>query len=980
MKKYILTILILAFSSDLLAQGQQPNISQLIQEKIKYVTEEVLFPYGTENLINPQVYIQMVTYDEPEQGQYGIGFGAVAYCTDPSNGSRMFCSGWTTAHVVYVQYGIPKRMVLNNEPREPRRPPACGSIIDYAGRNVTEQIALDGTPFKLSYSSAFNPQIAKNRKAVVPNDFANKSYTFHKVQMALEGSSLPPQEIIYNPQSESISTFEWDGVAQNQSDNIFISRANVQISMIYNLNFGEISENLALEMSGIPVAYAPDPVNTIPENPILVVPSTVASLTGQIVIYHPEVWGMNGWTVDVHHYFDRDSLLMYAGHGEKVLYKKFKTITLQGYDGDLIAVPNKSNPDEYYVFDLQGRHLETRSVRLKKAIYKFHYDLNYRLTRIENIFGKFTDFSYVGNQLTKIVAPYGQETTISGDGQNILAVTNSLAKVHTMTYGSQNQLLTFKALDGSTTTFSYDAEGNMLSEEKDTGIVQTIANLWQNGTETLQLIHNWGAALKQEVTSLMDRDVVVFKNNVGDVVATETFFRPVGGMQQHTYVEQGISSVTTQKRHHPFWGEDVTETTAVTTELYSPAGNVTANEQVNAQYSFADSHPDSLSSLTVMQHTSQSGSSSSYMNFLNRTFQVTLPTGAVERMYYNENGQVTEVRPHSAAPTYLSYDADGRLLQTSKGTHSESYTYDAFGNVQTVTTSTGQVTSYTRDAQGKVLTTTLPNGEQVLTEYTDGGEIRRITTPGNQVHTFQMSLGDYLSAYITPSNQSTQYIYDQDKRLRRVTKPSGKYMEYTYSANGEMSELETAIGSYLYSDFDRRGRAQQITSADGIRTNMSWLGIALQSEAWFDTDGSQLGVVSYGFHADSFLLNQISLNGQTVATYEYDNQTKEMISLNNVSFSHFEQASPHFKRTTESYDHDLYVAYVAHDSQNGDKPLQTVTANVTSGENLLLDIQLERSYDGFGQASASSSLTRNSMTGLLHSYAELKPVGLSPKS
>jgi YD repeat-containing protein len=88
---------------------------------------------------------------------------------------------------------------------------------------------------------------------------------------------------------------------------------------------------------------------------------------------------------------------------------------LPGLGNDDIALPSLDG-SQLYIFDGDGRHLETRNSLTQSTILSFQYDEAGRLAAVTDEAGQQTTFNRNNaGQLTSITAPYGQETRIALD-------------------------------------------------------------------------------------------------------------------------------------------------------------------------------------------------------------------------------------------------------------------------------------------------------------------------------------------------------------------------------------------------------------------------------------------------------------------------------------------------------------------------------------------------------------------------------------
>ncbi|AGH96347.1 RHS repeat protein [Pseudobdellovibrio exovorus] len=815
---------------------------------------------------------------------------------------------------------------------------ACGSIINYAQKTVDEQIPLDGVPFYLNYSS-----FHKSRARLIEADHSmvpQISYTKIQVTVAEE----EPIEVFAssNPYKNL-----WDTVTGNTSSNIFTSKVSYEVSFIDNVLMPIIEPPLRLDIP-------------------------TWSFSKKLTVYNPEVWGLGGWTFSIHHYFDHESKTLFRGDGtisEYVQDQTLHTTTIQGVTAYI--VPNKLDPNEYFIFNGLGQHLETRLALTNTTKYKFNYAQGYKLTSIEGLYGKTTQLIYdTENKLTKIVAPYGQETLIQMQNDRIVTVTNSLQKSHHINYFLTTGLISsFQDLTGVITSFEYNAFNELTAENKNTGFYQKLLTQLEEGYRVFKLEHPWGIAKKVLFSFDSGYEVTYRADNSDSLVQSEVFSKDAEGNPSSFTTYQGQNSESIQHSPHPLFGLNIPLTTQTTKVVTEEGITSSETQHISTQYSYIGNNPLDLNTIVKTINYSNDSHTERYVtNAPEKYIWYRSPLNHDTYWYFNEAAQITRIEAPFQEAKQFTYNQDGQLIKIETGSDYENYTYDTKGYVNQISNSKNQITSFMRDSQGKVLTQTSANGEQTHYEYTDAGDLKKITTSSNQVHYFQMGLGDFLQKYITPNNKQTGYVYDTSHRLIEVTKPSGKTLEYTYSPiNGLLSSLGVSSGVYSY-EYDAHQRLQAVNSADGIRLEHKWFGSEIKQQKWYDTDNSVIATLDYNFEENRLRHNQILLNSNEIASLSYFNGLINRI--NEVNYS-FRAQNQYFE--IESWQGSFSAYYQNGKDPATDKPMQTIWGMGKDGDSEPLRIYSYRHYDNFGHASSASSLTINSNNETLQSHYELKP-------
>ncbi|MFF7278360.1 LamG-like jellyroll fold domain-containing protein [Streptomyces griseorubiginosus] len=267
----------------------------------------------------------------------------------------------------------------------------------------------------------------------------------------------------------------------------------------------------------------------------------------------------------------------------------------------------------------------------------------------------------------------------------------------------------------------------------------------------------------------------------------------------------------------------------------------------------------------------------------------TYPAGLLTRYSYDALGRtLTELDPgttnavnqsvvHTALTTN-SYDADGNTLSTAVSdttggdtTRTTSRTYDAFGQLKTVTDPEQYTTSYTYDSYGNKTGETDPDGQ--VYAYTYDADGSQLTT----------TLTNYTGSDDTPDDPAPKLLetrtYDAGGRLYTVTDAIGVTTTYAYYDNGLVEQsARTGSSGTAYVDekdtYDDAGNLTARTTANGTLTTTYTVDAADRTTATTADPGSLAQNTAYTFDADSRVLTSAQTdaagNPAQKWTYTYD--------------------------------------------------------------------------------------------------------------
>ncbi len=130
-----------------------------------------------------------------------------------------------------------------------------------------------------------------------------------------------------------------------------------------------------------------------------------------------------------------------------------------------------------FVFDGNGRHLQTVDALTGAVLYAFAYDAGGRLSSVTNVDGDVTQFNHdASGNLTAVVGPSGQQSTFTADANGYLArAADPAGQTTQFTYGSTGLLLTKLDARGNSSHYAYDTLGRLTSDQDATGASTTLA-------------------------------------------------------------------------------------------------------------------------------------------------------------------------------------------------------------------------------------------------------------------------------------------------------------------------------------------------------------------------------------------------------------------------------------------------------------------------------------------------------------------------
>ncbi|MEO0443267.1 MAG: RHS repeat-associated core domain-containing protein [Pseudomonadota bacterium] len=370
-----------------------------------------------------------------------------------------------------------------------------------------------------------------------------------------------------------------------------------------------------------------------------------------------------------------------------------------------------------------------------------------------------------------------------------------------------------------TTTYTYDANGNKLSEDGPRDDVSDITRYTYDASGNRRTVTN---ALGHQ-TQLLDYNGRGQAQRIIDANGTETLL---------TYHVRG-------------WLESVT--------VLDPAGNPALNSVTEYAY-------DKVGQIT----------------------QVTLPNGVVLNYQYDAARRLTQISNSLGERIRYTLDNAGnriqeQILDNGGGiSYTVSRAYDELSRVMDIIGAEGQLTHLDYDVNSNTTAITDPKAHTTGQGYDPLDRLRHTTDPNGGITQFSYDEQDRLSTVTDANGNTTGYRYDAFDNLTQVDSPDTGLTTHQYDqANNRIRSLDSR-GVATHYRYDALNRLSAVTFPASPAENITYTYDQTDSAGYgigrLTRVQDQSGTTRYTYDHRGNLTQKVTvLNGQAYTTqYRYD--------------------------------------------------------------------------------------------------------------
>ncbi len=210
--------------------------------------------------------------------------------------------------------------------------------------------------------------------------------------------------------------------------------------------------------------------------------------------------------------------------------------------------------------------------------------------------------------------------------------------------------------------------------------------------------------------------------------------------------------------------------------------------------------------------------------------------------------------PAAAASKTYTYDAQGQLATETNGGASRAYAYDTVGNIRSVTTDGAVIKSFGY---------TNPSWPDLLTSVTAGGTTKDILYEGQTQTSDVPSSGNPVTYY---NGKDYTFTWTKGRQLASAT-VDGKQISYTYDMSGVRSNKQVGDTTYTYTTLS--GKVMRQTWGDNNALEFVY-DDGNQPFAVIYKHGQTTELYYYVLNAQGDVSAILDSSGKLAASYDYD--------------------------------------------------------------------------------------------------------------
>uniref|UniRef100_H2YAD0 EGF-like domain-containing protein n=1 Tax=Ciona savignyi TaxID=51511 RepID=H2YAD0_CIOSA len=454
---------------------------------------------------------------------------------------------------------------------------------------------------------------------------------------------------------------------------------------------------------------------------------------------------------------------------------------------------NVSDPDtnQLYMFDQNGRHINTRNVITGSLLYSYSYTSKGGLSAVRDANGNHVRIEYTTRGKPVQLSLPNRKTlslTTGRDGFLTRISRESDTPVASFTYQGEGNGLIRSSVTGrySSRFYTYDVHGRLTTATSSTGAMTSL-HVTSNATRHTSSQIGVG---RRDVVITTEPGYLCDIITTTEGAMTTTYKRWTDNSISVRYLDE--SELTLETKPHPVLGLTAPFLAKRTIQLPAdPLENQiewnTRKERESGQYSnkFLLGRRMLVNGRNIL--------SLDYSQVMNMDRIYDDHTKFMLRIQYNTRGLPTLWMPSKGiTPVNVTYDASGHAVTWQRGRQNEQLRYDVYGNLQSARKADGQLWRYTYGNKISHLSLPTPSSQFTFT-YDENESLQRVTLPSSLSFAVDRRIGvGFIRNSFQGTNGRTALIIDRNDKqeiLSTFYPGEKRKVVYRYDAHGHMTEV-----------------------------------------------------------------------------------------------------------------------------------------------------------------------------------------------
>ena len=365
-----------------------------------------------------------------------------------------------------------------------------------------------------------------------------------------------------------------------------------------------------------------------------------------------------------------------------------------------------------------------------------------------------------------------------------------------------NQTCTVRDRNGNTTTYTYDANGNVL----------TVKNAL-NETTTF----TYDALGKNNLTSVKDpRNNTTTYGYDASYLKLLSVTKPMGGITTYSgYTANGLVGTVTDPTGHSItytYGDN---------RHYFPTK--IADNALSTSLDYTYDGAGRRQTQTDQQRPTSQLTTWIYDNNDNVT-SVQINTNPAAVFRYDKNNRVYNVVDPKGKTTVYTYNTMNLLYtQQSPDLKTWTYNYDSVGNISYVDLPDSSRINYTYYPNNRLQYIRQGSTEKLYYTYDNNGNVLSVRANGSTTTGFAYNTANRVTSITDPFGNVIGYGYDAAGNRTSINYPGSKVVNYTFDADNRLSTVKDWLGTATTTyGYNTAGILQSITNANGTTTSFTY--------------------------------------------------------------------------------------------------------------------------------------------------------------